>query len=212
MPELMVEMFFLLFAIAILFSLAHKAFAGAGFKPKEVSAILFGAVIGMAINIPLFVYGNWYLCINVGGAIVPIIVSAYLLSKRRVPALDVMVGIMFVALPTYFVTTFDPGVGIRALPYLWLIPPLFASAISMFAFWQDLDQAAPLAYVSGVLGVLIGADAMHLPEVLAYTPIEITRASIGGAGVFDMVFLSGMLAVLIDLFLSRRRRERPDYL
>jgi uncharacterized membrane protein len=205
------QLFFLVFAMAIFFSLAHKAFTGVGLKSRETSAILFGAAIGMALNIPLFVYGNWDLRINVGGAIVPIVASAYLLSKRRVPALEVMIGTVFVAFPTYFVTTFDPAVGIRSLGYLWLVPPLLASAISMFAFWQDLEHAAPLAYVSGVLGVLIGADLMHLPEVLSHHPVEVTRASIGGAGVFDMVFLTGVLAVLIDLFLSKRRRERPEY-
>ena len=58
----------------------------------------------------------------------------------------------------------------------------------------DPQQSAPLAYISGTLGVLIGADLARLGDIRKMgTPI----ASIGGAGTFDGIFLSGIVAVLL---------------
>jgi uncharacterized membrane protein len=57
--------------------------------------------------------------------------------------------------------------------------------------WAASD--APLAYVSGSLGVLIGADLFNLEKIRGLgAPV----ASIGGAGTFDGVFLTGIIAVL----------------
>jgi uncharacterized membrane protein len=51
-----------------------------------------------------------------------------------------------------------------------------------------------IAYVSGVLGTLIGADLMNLNRV---ADLGAPVTSIGGAGTFDGVFLTGILAVLV---------------
>jgi len=56
------------------------------------------------------------------------------------------------------------------------------------------EYAAPLAYISGCLGTLIGADLLNL-RVMGELGASI--ASIGGAGTFDGVFLTGILAVLL---------------
>ena len=59
----------------------------------------------------------------------------------------------------------------------------------------------PLAYIGGSLGTLIGADLLNLDKLRGLgAPI----ASIGGAGTFDGVFLTGVVAVLIAS-LSRQR-------
>jgi uncharacterized membrane protein len=50
-----------------------------------------------------------------------------------------------------------------------------------------------LAYVSGTLGTLIGTDLTILGVVELGAPV----VSIGGAGTFDGVFLSGLIAVLL---------------
>ncbi len=58
----------------------------------------------------------------------------------------------------------------------------------------------PLAYISGSLGTLIGADLLNLDKLQGLgAPI----ASIGGAGTFDGIFLTGIVAVLVAS-LSRR--------
>jgi uncharacterized membrane protein len=56
------------------------------------------------------------------------------------------------------------------------------------------ENAAPLAFASGVLGVLVGADLLHLNDI---RKMGVAVAAIGGAGTFDGVFLTGIIAVLL---------------
>jgi uncharacterized membrane protein len=71
------------------------------------------------------------------------------------------------------------------------IPPIVSAVVAMLL---SRDHAAPLAYVSGCLGTLIGADLMNFGELAG---LGASVASIGGAGTFDGVFLTGVLAVLL---------------
>ncbi|MDA4131217.1 MAG: DUF1614 domain-containing protein [Thaumarchaeota archaeon] len=54
--------------------------------------------------------------------------------------------------------------------------------------------AAIVAYISGSMGALIGADLTNLRGI---TKLGAPVVSIGGAGTFDGVFLTGIIAVLI---------------
>ena len=66
-----------------------------------------------------------------------------------------------------------------------------------------LGTAAPLAYIAGSLGTLIGADLSNLGRVRGLgAPV----ASIGGAGTFDGIFLTGILAVLLACLFHPSRR------
>ena len=80
------------------------------------------------------------------------------------------------------------GLGI-AMPML--LPPLVAVMIALIL---EPANAAPLAFSSGVIGVLLGADLLHLPEI---RKLDTRVAAIGGAGTFDGVFLTGIIAVLL---------------
>ena len=80
------------------------------------------------------------------------------------------------------------GVGV-VMPFL--IAPVAAVLV---ATTLNYDQRAPLAYIGGTMGVLLGADLFRLRDIRNLgAPI----ASIGGAGTFDGVFISGLLAVLL---------------
>jgi uncharacterized membrane protein len=62
-----------------------------------------------------------------------------------------------------------------------------------------------LAYISGSLGTLIGADLLNLDKLQGLgAPI----ASIGGAGTFDGIFLTGIVAVLMASISSRASGDR----
>jgi uncharacterized membrane protein len=115
-------------------------------------------------------------------------------------------GILATAIMTvvcYAVATPVRGAGI-AIPIF--IPPLVACAASCII---SLGHAAPLAYVSGSLGTLIGADLLNLPSLRSLgAPV----ASIGGAGTFDGIFLTGIIAVLLASLVggSSVTRETPS--
>jgi uncharacterized membrane protein len=58
-----------------------------------------------------------------------------------------------------------------------------------------------MSYLSGVMGTLIGADLLNIlnPDVLNMFSGVI---SIGGAGLFDGIFLTGVLASLMASILA----------
>jgi len=201
----------------IAYLIVTKAFKYMGFSELEaiiiviVSFILGAGLIDEYVgfsfsNIYLFSYGNWNVGINTGGAIIPILLSIYLIIKNKIKLLKVVFGVLVVVAVTFFVTYPKPDSGIVS-PYPWfLLPAIFASLVSVFLLWKNFKKAAPLAYISGTLGVLIGADVLHLPQLLSYNIDKQTSAVIGGAIVFDMIYITGILAVIIDGILMYRQR------
>jgi uncharacterized membrane protein len=167
--------------------------------------IIFGINIS---NIYLFSHENWRVGINVGGAIIPIFLSIYLIIKKKIPLKKVAIGILVVTIIAFIVTRPVPDKGIVAsFPY-WLLPAFFASLTSIFLLRKDFIKAAPLAYISGTMGVLLGADLLRIPELLGYSVEKVTPAIIGGAVVFDMIFISGIIAVFLDGAIMYRQSSK----
>lgn len=184
-----------------------------GLSPESAVTLLFATLIGSAINIPIFTlhakpgemlepppvprgflgrplpyYGKTVVAINVGGALIPIGFCLYLLTIKPLPFVDVVLGISIVTTVSYFVSRPIKGLGI-GMPIL--IAPLTAALAAVLLNPQDSPS---LAYISGTLGVLIGADLLRLKDIRQLaTPI----ASIGGAGTFDGIFFTGIIAVLL---------------
>jgi uncharacterized membrane protein len=183
----------------LFYLLLYSAFEGIGFKKWEAILIVFSSVFFSWINIPLFIHGKWTIAINVGGALIPIFVSIYLMISRRVSG-RIILGIPLVAFVTYNVTRVTSEGIVSSFPW-WLIPPLCASFYSIIVCNKNKRKASSIAYASGTIGVLIGADVFHLHELLSMDVAKDTLASIGGAAILDMVFLTGIIAVLIDIFL-----------
>ena len=203
--------------IYFLYLLLTKAFKYMGFSSIEAVVIVFVSILfdfdililGFNIsNIPLFSYNNWLVGINVGGALIPIILSIYLAIKKKIPLKIIGVGILIVTIITYFVTRVDIHSGIVSSAPYFLFPAVAASIASVILLWKDFRKAAPFAYISGSIGVLIGADVFHLWELLS-TPIDTQiNAVIGGANVFDMIYITGILAVILDGILMFKQRSK----
>ena len=107
--------------------------------------------------------------------------------------LQMAIAILVVTIAVHRVARIEPNVGI-------LTPGLLPALIAVFAT-VALVLLAPgpyngyaLAYVSGTLGTLIGADFLNLGKL---SELRTGEASIGGAGTFDGVFLTGILAVFL---------------
>ena len=70
----------------------------------------------------------------------------------------------------------------------------------MAALLVARTNVAAVAYIGGSLGTLIGADLLNLSKVQGLgAPV----VSIGGAGTFDGIFLTGIIAVLLASFSGR---------
>ena len=156
---------------------AHQVLSG-----QEVS------YFGMRYVVPVVV--NWpgtVIAINVGGALIPGLISLYLIVRNFLWVRAAIV-VAIVTVICHALASPVPGLGI-ALPVY--IPSLAAAGVSLLLF---RGNAAPLAYVGGSLGTLIGADLPNLGKIAGLgAPV----ASIGGAGTFAGIFLSGVMAVLI---------------
>jgi uncharacterized membrane protein len=78
------------------------------------------------------------------------------------------------------------------------VPPLAAAAAALLI---SRRFAPALAYISGSLGTLIGADLLNIKNLQGLgAPV----VSIGGAGTFDGIFLTGILAVLLASLMTRK--------
>lgn len=217
----------LIFGFGALFlGVILSAFMKIGFSAGDALLILLLSLVGSGINIPLaklksdapvvtdsFVrfFGVSYrvpirrltrnetiLAVNIGGAVIPILISTYLLTQFPSSALVAGAGVLIVALVTHAVAKPIRGIGI-ATPAL--IPPLTAAVAAFFlpSLIQNpgcsVEQCRFItAYAGGVLGTLIGADILNLGKI---RDLGAPVASIGGAGTFDGIFLSGFIALLL---------------
>ncbi len=147
--------------------------------PRELLAV-FG--------VPRFFRNRTTVAVNVGGCLTPVAFSLYLLRHGTLEPLAVILAVATVAMIAWRSSSVVPGVGIRM--------PVFVAPIAaaLLASALQFDQRAALAYVAGTLGVLIGADLLRLRDVDA---LGARVAAIGGAGTFDGIFLTGIVAVLL---------------
>ncbi|MGA3301720.1 MAG: DUF1614 domain-containing protein [Methylovirgula sp.] len=201
------------------------AFMTIGIGPRPAMILLLATLIGSYINIPVAelparkvvadqivdYFGMRYaiptvvewpgtiVAINVGGALIPFLLSLYLLSWNHIWGRG-LIAIACVAVVCHLLAYPVHGVGI-AEPIF--VPP-FATAI--IAVVISRDYAAPLAYVGGSMGTMIGADLLNLDKVQGLgAPV----ASIGGAGTFDDIFLTGIIAVLLAGITQPRFKPGP---
>jgi uncharacterized membrane protein len=190
------------------------AFDRLGLSSESAFLLLFCSLFGSAINLPLFTVraepgaqneipwhmrgllrplppklpGRTLIAINVGGGLIPLVFSAYLLLHNPIALGAAITGVAVVASVSYLVSRPLHGIGIGM--------PIFVAPIAaaLMAYVLQPEQSAPLAYVCGTLGVLVGADLLRLKDVGGLgTPV----AAIGGAGTFDGIFITGIFAVLL---------------
>lgn len=169
------------------------AYQRIGVDRRYVFSVLLLSLLGSYFNIPVAVLSPaadlpaTVIEVNVGGAIIPTLLSIYLLIKGRDywrPVVATIVVMLLVNRLAYPI----PNEGIATPIFL---PPI-AAAVS--ALLLSRKTAPQIAYIAGSMGTLLGADVLNLWRVQALgAPV----VSIGGAGTFDGVFLAGIIAVLL---------------
>lgn len=187
------------------------AFDKLGLSPAAGLLLVLGALFGSAVNLPVVsleaeapdgpmpplpwlyrahpvFHGRTLVAINVGGCIIPLIFSLYLVFHSQLPLADILASILVVTMTGYLFSRPVRGLGI-VMPLL--LAPVFAAFTAILI---NPAQSAPLAYIGGTMGVLIGADLLHMREVRR---MGAPLVSIGGAGTFDGIFLTGIVAALL---------------
>ncbi|MCX7974447.1 MAG: DUF1614 domain-containing protein [Candidatus Aminicenantes bacterium] len=199
------------------------AFQKIGLQGETIFLLLFFCLIGSWINLPIkkiyseeivpqriIDFFGWkvkipaarfrqstILAVNLGGAIIPTTISLFLILKWWSLWPYFLVATTLVSFLVNLVAKPIKGLGI-ATPALY--PPAVAALISFILITISplTSESLPvIAYVCGTLGTLIGADLLNLKKIGSLgAPV----ASIGGAGTFDGVFLTGIIAVLLTSF------------
>ena len=184
-----------------------------GLSPNSAALLLASTLFGSMINLPLFKItsdenesindlkgprllftsmqpftGTTIIAINVGGALIPIFFSLYLIFFHQLNPLQFIPAIMVVSYISYIFSRPIQGLGV-GMPVF--IAPVTAALVALII---APAQSAPLAYVCGTLGVLIGADLFRLKDI---KQMAVPVAAIGGAGTFDGIFFTGIIAVLL---------------
>jgi uncharacterized membrane protein len=210
-------LFILFFFVIIQINIIALVFNEIGIPTHSIFTALFATLIGSFINIPLkripqemmvedrtirfFGFRHavpaWkkretILAVNIGGAVIPVLISCYLLFKTGLWA-GAGLATALMTFITFKLARPLRGVGI-ALPAF--IPPVMAALLSVLIASRD---APVVAYISGTLGTLIGADILNLKKI---ANLGAPVASIGGAGTFDGIFLNGILAVLLSAIMA----------
>lgn len=224
-PSVGMSFFFLLMVLVplllvmLFINVIGISFTRLGFSSSFAFLLLVSSFVGSFINIPLKEVESkgevityrpsklfWFfyepvveerriktiIAVNVGGAVVPILVSIFLMVKFHSMIVPMLAGTLVCVVVSHTFSRPVPGVGI-AMPVF--VAPLTSALVAVVLGMLFPGSARPvIAYVSGVLGVLIGADLLHLGKIEGLgAPV----ASIGGAGTFDGIFLTGILAVLL---------------
>jgi uncharacterized membrane protein len=194
------------------------AFTLTGISSGWAAVVLLASLVGSAVNVPVariagththleYRRVRWWgvvhlvpvgvpdrvvVAVNVGGAVVPTLVSAYLIAHTGFWR-DALLAVAVVAVILHLAARPVTGVGI-AVPLF--LPALLATGMAMLL--APSATAPALAYVTGSLGTLIGADLSH---ARGFRRLDAPVLSIGGGGTFDGIFVSGVLAVLLAALL-----------
>ena len=201
----------LIFGLVVAYGRHRGMFLRTGFSSKEMGLIVIGPFAAMMFDMPVFIYKNYFLAFNLGGAVVPIVLSLYLIKKKNISVVKTVVGTAVVAAASFMITRVtDMGV-VASFPF-YLIPSVLAVLIAFLLFSNRSEKTPGYGYAISTLGVLIGGDFFHLPKIFS----KPFMGSVGGAGLYDMVYIAGLLSLCLILpFMSRslKRSRLPlnDY-
>ena len=264
-----VSLLFMSGAFILLLSLAREApssLKDAGLTQHEAAFLAAGGFAGLLFNVPVILVGTSLLALNVGGAMVPIFISIYLLSNRfsrpsvalyvcvicgfalaltydvtyavaltgSFPTLSILYALVAIPLTAVVVssrfgraegyrvsfsilafvlvayaslvfTRFEPTLGIVSEFPVFFIPLLLPALLAILAFWDDVRCALAVAYSSGALGVMVGADISRVPQLLSIGNLV---GAIGGAGATDLIYLASLVPAALVICYARLAMAR----
>ena len=126
------------------------------------------------------------IAINLGGAVIPILMSVFLSTMANL--VEILAGILVMTIVIHKIARPVKGSGIAIHA---LIPPFLAAFVAIIISPQN---APVIAYISGTFGCILGIDILNLKKI---PDLGVPLVSIGGAGTFDAIFMTGIISVLL---------------
>ncbi|MEG0741611.1 MAG: DUF1614 domain-containing protein [Clostridia bacterium] len=156
---------------------------------SDRAALLLIALMFFGTLVPNIVIGT--VSISPGGALIPFGVCVYLLiragtAKERIRAI---VGAVITGGAVYALSVFMPNE-----PERMVIDPMYVYGLVGGLVAYLLGRSRRGAFICGVLGVMLADIAVAIVNSANGIAQQLV---LGGAGVFDAMIISGMLAVLL---------------
>ncbi len=197
----------LVVSVLIYFGLAQRVLDRMRLSDRAALAIIVLLIVGSFIDIPLAT-GRFDVSVNVGGALVPLGVAAYLLYKAgtskewgRALAAAVITGAIIYGVG-HFLGRADGEPGGRFFGYLdslWVYP-IIGGLVAYLA-----GRSRRSAFIAATLGLVL-VDVAYLAW-LVNTGAPAGTVAIGGAGAFDGIVLAGIVAVLLAEIIGETRER-----
>jgi uncharacterized membrane protein len=182
--------------VFLFYKVMSFSFRKMGIPRHLVIPALVAILIGGLFNIPIGHSGSTTVSVNVGGAIIPLLISFYLL--RKAPLLKTALAVAVVATVSGLLAEVDANKGI-SLHFGFLILPATAVSVALILAGRDAPQ---VAFIAGTIGAIIGVDLVHLKELI---DLGAAYMSIGGRGVLDGIFTTGIISAVLAGLLWRRK-------
>lgn len=189
-------------SLLVYFGLAQRLLDRMRLSDKGALAVIAALIVGSFIDIPL-ARGNVPVTVNVGGALVPIGLAIYLLTRagtskelgRTFLATAVTAGVIY--LVGSVLMSGEPTDG-------GIIDPLYVYPLVGGGVAYLLGRSRRAAFVAATLGVL-ALDIIHWAWLISTgTPGNV---NIGGAGAFDSIVVAGLVAVLLAELIGESRER-----
>lgn len=186
-----------LVSILIFFGVAHRVLDRLYLSDRGGLFFIGAMILGSFIDIPI--WRNPSITLNIGGALLPLLLAVYVLFKAGSSKewIRSVIGIAITTVVLYGVNKlypFDTHRGFLDPQYLWAI---IAGIIAYIA-----GRSRRLAFIIASIGVL-AMDIAHIIEVSRSNLNIPTR--IGGAGAFDTIVIASVLAVLLAEIIGESR-------
>jgi len=184
--------------VLIYLGLAQRALDRMRLSDRGALIVIGAIILGSFVNIPV-PFLPYQTSINLGGAIVPVVLAVYLLVKAgtRKEWTRALLGALLTAVIVYIIgslintgTRVEPAGRYAVIDAIYLYP--LAGGIVAYL----LGRSRRAAFIAATLGVLL-VDIFHYIWLLGQNAPANYTVSIGGAGAFDTIVLAGIVAILL---------------
>jgi uncharacterized membrane protein len=184
-------------SLLIFFGLAERALDRLRLTDRQALLAIAAIILGSFINIPL-PFLPYKTSLNVGGAIIPMMLAVYLLAKAGTSKEwgRALFGAVITAGAVYLIGSMlnsgsaEPAGRFALMDAIYLYP----LAGGLIAYLIGRSRRA--AFVAATLGILL-VDVYHYVWLIKNNAPANYMVMIGGGGVFDAIILAGVLAVLL---------------
>lgn len=179
--------------------LGSRMLSGFGLTRLESASVAVLSPALVLVDAPL---GNLAprvgLAANLAGCLIPCGIGAKILIQRgRAPFAEAMFLLGVGVLISYFSSHVDPA---RGVLLQYRLPAVLVGLLAAALLYREPEAAGAAGFAAGALGVLIGADVLHLEELA--TSAGSGRVILGGAGLLDGILLVAFLAAGIAAIIA----------